>query len=57
MKISTQTWNVVEDANPDDGYKLLKEAGFQAVDFSLHTYLKNTYIYKHDLNSFFDKTV
>lgn len=56
MKISTQTWNVVDDANPDDGYKLLKEAGFQVVDFSLHTYLKNTDIYKQELNSFFNKT-
>lgn len=46
----------MDDANPDDGYKLLKEAGFQAVDFSLHTYLKNTDIYKQELNSFFNKT-
>ena len=48
--IGTQTKNVIKDDNPIEGFRLLKEAGFDCCDFSLNDYLKNTDIYKSDLN-------
>ena len=55
--IGTQTKNVIKDDNPIEGFRLLKEAGFDCCDFSLNDYLKNTDIYKSDLNRFFDQSV
>ena len=55
--IGTQTKNVIKDTNPVEGFRLLKEAGFDCCDFSLNDYLKNTDIYKSDLNRFFDQSV
>ena len=41
LDISVQTQNVILDDNPLQGFQLLKEKGFAAVDFSLNGYLKN----------------
>jgi sugar phosphate isomerase/epimerase len=56
LKIGVQTKNVVEDDNPLEGFKLLKNLGFSCVDFSLNNYLKNIDLYNSDINQFFDKT-
>ncbi len=55
--IGVQTKGVVMDENPYEGFAMLKEAGFHCCDFSLNSYLKNTDIYKENLNRFFDKSV
>lgn len=55
--IGVQTHNVINDKSPFEGFQLLKKAGFNCCDFSLNSYLKNTDIYKQDLNRFFDKSV
>ena len=41
LGIGVQTLNVLEDECPEAGAQLLKAAGFNAVDFSLHGYLTN----------------
>jgi sugar phosphate isomerase/epimerase len=56
LKIGVQTKNVVEDDNPLEGFKLLKNLGFSCVDFSLNNYLKNIDLYNSEINQFFDKT-
>ena len=57
LDISVQTQNVILDDNPLQGFQLLKEKGFAAVDFSLNGYLKNTDLYKNKLNPFFEQTI
>ena len=57
LEIGVQTHNVIMDENPDEGFKLLHDTGFTCCDFSLNFYLKNTDLYKFELNKFFDKSV
>ena len=57
MKIGVQTKNVVTDDNPEEGFSLLKHAGFSCVDFSLNGYLDNQALYREEVNSFFDRTI
>lgn len=57
LQIGMQSRNIVLDDNPLEGFRLLKEAGFDCVDFSLNGYLDNKKVYKGDVNDFFDKTV
>lgn len=57
LEIGVQTNNVVYDENPLEGFRLLKQAGFDCCDFSLNRYLKNTNIYQSDINRFFDQSV
>lgn len=56
LEIGVQTKDVVEDANPAEGFRALKEAGFTCCDFGLNAYLKNRAIYEGEGNSFYDKT-
>ncbi len=57
LEIGVQTHNVVTDDNPDAGFRMLSEAGFQCCDFSLNMYLKNTDLYQHRVNGFFDPSI
>ena len=57
LQIGVQTKNVVQDGHPEDGFRMLREAGFSAADFSLNGYLMNTNIYKSELNTFFNASV
>lgn len=57
MKIGVQTKNVINDNCPEEGFALLKRAGFTCADFSLNGYLLNTSLYQSELNTFFDRTV
>lgn len=56
LKLGVQTNNVVYDENPQEGFEMLKKAGFSCADFSLNAYLTNKSLYNNELNSFFDKT-
>lgn len=56
-QICIQTRKIVNDENPLQGFKLLKEVGFSSVDFSLNNYLTNKEIYGFNLNNFFDKSL
>lgn len=57
IRIGLQTHNAISDEHPAEDFMALKEAGFSCADFSLHYYLKNTDIYRENLNSFFDKDI
>ncbi len=39
--IGVQTKEAIDDACPEDGVRILKEAGFSHVDFSLNKYMIN----------------
>lgn len=56
LEIGVQTQNVINDANPAEGFALLKHVGFSCCDFSLNSYLKNTSLYRQELNNFFNQS-
>jgi len=55
--IGVQTKEAIDDACPEAGFRLLREAGFSHVDFSLNDYMRNTDIYKMKNSHFFDKSL
>ena len=57
LTLGVQTKNVVNDEYPEEGFAMLKRAGFSCADFSLNGYLVNTDIYQASLNRFFDASV
>lgn len=57
LQLGVQTENVVNDEHPEEGFAMLKRAGFSCADFSLNGYLLNTDIYRASLNRFFDAPV
>ena len=57
LEIGVQTQNAVKDENPLEGYEMLKRNGFDCVDFSLNSYLKNTELYKNKINPFFAQSI
>lgn len=57
LNIGVQTKNAVNDIHPEEGFALLKRAGFSCADFSLNGYLPNSAIYQSELNTFFDKSI
>lgn len=57
LQVGVQTKNVVNDEYPEEGFALLKRAGFSCADFSLNRYLLNTSLYQSKRNSFFDQSV
>jgi len=57
LRIGVQTKNAINDDNPLEGFRLLKDVGFTSVDFSLNHYLLNKDLYKGKVNDFFDKSI
>ena len=57
LEVGVQTQNVILDENPYEGFEMLRQAGFTCCDFSLNGYLKNTDIYRANMNNFFDQSV
>ena len=57
IRIGVQSKNILTDTDPEDGFMLIRDAGFSCVDFSLNAYLKNQKIYKEQLNDFFDRPI
>ncbi|KHM52419.1 hypothetical protein NZ47_04925, partial [Anaerovibrio lipolyticus] len=55
--IGVQTKEAIDDACPEDGFRILKEAGFSHVDFSLNKYMINKDIYQMKNSHFFDKPI
>ena len=55
IEIGVQTEEIVNDAYPEEGFALIRKAGFSCADFSLNSYLTNTDLYRGRLNTFFDK--
>ncbi|MCM1154877.1 MAG: sugar phosphate isomerase/epimerase [Roseburia sp.] len=56
MDIGVQTQNVIKDECPQEGFEMLKRAGFTCCDFSLNSYLLNLLLYRFETNDFFDKS-
>lgn len=57
LELGVQTKEVVRDEDPEQGFRLLREAGFSCADFSLNAYLLNLDIYDAHLNAFFDADI
>lgn len=57
LQIGMQSRNIVKDDNPLDGFQILKDAGFDCVDFSLNGYLDNKKVYRGEIYDFFDKSI
>ncbi len=57
LRLGIQTKNLMEDKNPLEGFRMIKNVGFSCVDFSLNDYLKNTMIYDGKRNTFFDQSI
>lgn len=55
VSLGVQTKNVICDLDPEEGFAMLKRAGFTCADFSLNSYLTNTSIYQSEQNHFFDQ--
>lgn len=56
LEIGVQTQNIINDEDPTKGFELLKRAGFNCCDFSLNSYLKNTSLYRKEVNDFFNQS-
>lgn len=56
VELGVQTSGVVSDAAPEEGFALLREAGFSCADFSLNRYLTNGSLYRLERNDFFERT-
>lgn len=57
LQIGVQTKHAIDDVHPEEGFALLKRAGFSCADFSLNSYLLNKEIYQSRVNSFFDRPI
>lgn len=57
LGIGVQTKEAIDDFCPEEGFHVLKEAGFSHVDFSLNKYMYNRDIYQRKNSHFFDKSV
>ena len=55
--IGVQTKEAIDDACPEEGFRILKEAGFSHVDFSLNKYMINKDIYQMKNSHFFDRSI
>ena len=57
LELGVQTKEIVRDEDPEQGFRLLRDAGFSCADFSLNAYLLNLDIYDAHLNAFFDADI
>lgn len=57
IRLGVQTNNIIEDEHPQEGFAMLKRAGFSCADFSLNRYLKNTDVYQSEINNFFSQSI
>ena len=57
LKLGIQTQHILTDDNLVEGFQMIRNAGFDCVDFSLHQYLLNVNIYQDRLNNFFDQSI
>ena len=57
LELGVQTKEIVRDEDPEQGFRLLRSAGFSCADFSLNAYLLNLDIYDGSVNHFFDAEI
>jgi len=57
IKIGVQTKGILPEFEISKGLAMIKEAGFDCVDFNLDSFLTNTALYKGERNTFFDSTM
>lgn len=57
LRLGVQTNNVIEDEHPQEGFAMLKRAGFSCADFSMNRYLKNADVYRSVINNFFSQSI
>lgn len=57
LKLGIQTQHILKDDNLVEGFQMIRNAGFDCVDCSLHQYLLNVDIYQGRLNNFFDQSI
>ena len=57
LELGVQTKEIVRDEDPEQGFRLQRDAGFSCADFSLNAYLLNLDIYDAHLNAFFDADI
>ncbi len=57
LQIGVQTKGILPEKNPDKAFELIKNAGFDCVDINIDTFLKNTDLYKGNINKFFDADI
>lgn len=56
LKIGVQTKGIIEEnSNIHEGFRKIKEAGFERVDFNLDAFLMNSDVYAGKINRFFDQ--
>lgn len=56
MKISVQTGNVIDTFGIEEGFKMIHEAGFEAVDINLDHCLRGSEIRSGETSGFFDQS-
>ena len=57
LKVGVQTKGILPDMPVDKGFQFIKDAGFEKVDLSIDTFLKNSDLYDGNVNRFFDASV
>ena len=57
LKVGVQTKGILPDMPVDKGFQFIKDAGFEKVDLSIDTFLKNSDLYAGNVNRFFDASV
>lgn len=55
LQIGMLTQGIIRDENVDEGYRLMKEAGFDCVDFNFDTYLSINDIFAGKINDVYDR--
>lgn len=56
-KIGVGSMGIADKENPENGYRMLGEAGFDCVDFNFDAYLNINDVMRGDINDFFDRTI
>lgn len=56
-KLGIQSLGTVRQDNIEDGYRLIKEAGFDCVDFNMDEYLTCNMVYDNQINDIFDRPI
>ena len=57
MHIGVQTKGIIPEKSIDNGFAMIRRAGFDRIDFNLDCFLKNSDLYEGKVNAFFDSSV
>lgn len=57
IKVGLQTKGILPDVSIEKGLKLIKDAGFDAIDFNVDAFLMNSDLYRGECNAFFDSSI